>query len=216
MEKSKRNRLGWGAFVTVMVLLALAFGVDTLRHRDHERPARAQLNRESVQDLDTTQPPAAAETAVAPRRSKALRRKVTEEPALPVEEAMPTEPGSNEAVVIETLEASFSTDAAPNKLSGEREMTLQSAFRAEGLGALTDGLSNLSCRASLCRGELNVKSEQADQELFSKVVVQGPLLNDIPGVSFTIARREPLADGSLRVVFFVHPPEVLSQLSQTL
>ncbi len=214
MEKSKQKRLGWGAFVAVMVLLGLAFGVDTLRNRDHERPARARLNQESVQDLDTR--PADAEAAAAVPQPRPARRKVAEAPAPPDGEAMPAEPGSNEAVVVETLEASFSADAAPDQASGQRELTIQSAFRAEGLSELTDGLSNLSCRASLCRGEVNVKNEQADQELFSKVVVQGPLLNDIPGVSFTIARREPLADGSLRVVFFVHPPEVLSQLSQTL
>lgn len=213
MEESKRSQLGWGAFVTVMVLLALAFGVDTLRHRDHERPAHTRPNGESVQELEQ---PTNAEPVEAPVHSRALKRPVPDETVVPAEEAMPTEPGSNEAVVIETLEASFNADAAPNHASGERELTLQSAFRAEGLGALTDGLFSLSCRASLCRGELNVKSEQADQELFSKVVVQGPLLNDIPGASFTVARREPLADGSLRVVFFVHPPEVLSRLSQTL
>jgi hypothetical protein len=215
MNNQKFEKFGWFAFVGIALLLSLALGVDTMLSRHaRERPRPTQADRTVVQEPDRQEDQTLIGAAhAAPIRARSAAPSAEDKEP---EQANPAEPGSNEAIVIETLESSFGADAAPDRLAGDRELVIQNAFRAEGLSNLTDGLSSLSCRASLCRGEVFVRNGEADRELFNKIVVQGPLLNDLPGSTFTIARREPLADGSLRVVFFVHPPGVLTALNGTL
>lgn len=156
------------------------------------RPAEQEPSPRDPSDFREPNPP--VEVARAPE---------SDEPVAP--------DGAMEDIAHYTLEQAFAKDAPGSSVSVGKEVAIREAFSSEAVTSLGGHLTQVDCKASVCRGELLLPDRQADNRIFSEVVLGGDLGRKVPG-AFTVASRKEMPDGSIQAVFFVHPDEVLVNL----
>ncbi len=133
------------------------------------------------------------------------------EPKVPApQQAEQQEPLSDVAVL---LDQEFLSDPPPNRAAYERERTIQGLFLSADLGD-KGRLAQVKCKATICRGEIEIASEAQDNAVFRRTFLSPEFAVGVQG-AVSVPERRTLKDGRVIATFFIHPDAALEGLPPT-
>jgi hypothetical protein len=197
-----------GLFVASVALASGYFIFDILRAQPgfSAPPLHGKVAGGLSVPMPSTQTTAVAKVVLASRGSSSLPTMVQALPRTPPSDQ--PHPESSDVAVI--LDEKFRVDRSDDKESHRRKSTLNGIFEAAELG--DDGrLKNLECKASLCRGEVELANKSKDNLVFERTLMSGAFLREV-NQAVSITNRRTLSDGRVIATFFVHPDGALADL----
>lgn len=199
--------LTWGALSVV----SLYFLVDVLKPDSDTANASPRKPRQTHNQVASSASPVATEiTLPASRGGRLVQAQTSDVPAAPPFDHLQPEPSERDVV----LEQRFQTDELADRESHARQSSVQGLFEAANLG--NDGrLLKLSCKRTMCRGELELANRSKDRGVFERTLMSQEFSQTV-NTAFTVTERRKFDDGHILATFFLHPDVVPEETSSEL